>query len=261
MLIDDFYNDSGNMYPRPDVVFKLQNVADYAWHSGFCTSFPKIEDVFSLRRPFMHTWFEFHGRPGLRGAFGIFSMEKFFQEDELFLCRDDYFYGQDGSFMFLGKTIAAYDDLGTHVPLKDCARYYLCDGEERNADAFESLLNLEGILLLALNFLHCKNVTVIEQPLRADEVRVRKAEERDWFEKYYTLQIDPITKILDTKGQAQTKGIKHALHICRGHFKTYGSKGLFGRYPGTYFWPAHVRGDAKRGVIHKDYSIKMGKEN
>jgi hypothetical protein len=47
------------------------------------------------------------------------------------------------------------------------------------------------------------------------------------------------------------------LHICRGHLRTYTEeKPLFGKVIGTFFIPAHLRGDEKVGTVVKDYQLE-----
>jgi hypothetical protein len=47
-----------------------------------------------------------------------------------------------------------------------------------------------------------------------------------------------------------------ALHLVRGHFATYTEAApLFGRQTGTFWRPAHTRGNAEHGVIEKDYEV------
>jgi hypothetical protein len=69
------------------------------------------------------------------------------------------------------------------------------------------------------------------------------------------LNIHPIKKILEIEGQSQKTGLKMALHICRGHFKDFTERGLFGKYHGLYWWDAHARGNAKEGIALKDYRV------
>lgn len=64
-------------------------------------------------------------------------------------------------------------------------------------------------------------------------------------------------QILDTEGEAQSKGLGHALHICRGHFKTFTEASLFGKHTGTYWWESQARGKTARGVVEKDYRIRL----
>lgn len=50
-------------------------------------------------------------------------------------------------------------------------------------------------------------------------------------------------------------GLQRALHICRGHFKTYQDQGLFGKHKGTFWVPMHLRGTAEEGIVRKEYKI------
>jgi len=44
--------------------------------------------------------------------------------------------------------------------------------------------------------------------------------------------------------------------LVRGHFATYTQeRPLFGRYAGTVFIPAHVRGTPEAGIVIKDYAL------
>jgi hypothetical protein len=110
---------------------------------------------------------------------------------------------------------------------------------------------------LALSFMHCKNVRCIE--VKPSE-KLNKATMRRGNPphiKYYTLEIDPMKKVLREEGQIETLGLKRALHITRGHFANYTEgKGLFGKYHGQFWIPQHVKGSASHGIIEKDYSIK-----
>ena len=46
------------------------------------------------------------------------------------------------------------------------------------------------------------------------------------------------------------------LHMCRGHMADYrNGNGLFGKYKGVFFVPAHVRGTPRDGMVIKDYEF------
>lgn len=110
--------------------------------------------------------------------------------------------------------------------------------------------------LLGLSFLHCKNVTRIVHRPEAWHVRgFRKRHGRSPVS-YYTLNIEPMKEVLRREGHSETVGIAKALHICRGHFANYDEKPLFGKYTGTFWKPAHVRGSLKHGAVVKDYAVK-----
>jgi hypothetical protein len=64
----------------------------------------------------------------------------------------------------------------------------------------------------------------------------------------------------DANGGKDGISLAKALHICRGHFKNFDDKPLFGKLTGTYWWQPHVRGTAEAGIVEKDYRIKLGSE-
>jgi hypothetical protein len=101
--------------------------------------------------------------------------------------------------------------------------------------------------------MHCKNVDVrsVDPP-----ERLSKKHERRYgrpLTRYHVLNIEPMRRVLTSEGEAQTKGLRHAMHICRGHFKTYTEEApLFGRHTGTYWWESEARGKPEHGVVEKD---------
>ena len=110
--------------------------------------------------------------------------------------------------------------------------------------------------LLTVSFCHAKNVDVIEVEPNQRMSRSHRKRHGQPLTTYYTLNIDPLRKALDTDGEAATKGLAHALHTCRGHFRTYSSeRPMFGRLAGTYWVSEHSRGDAVLGEIVKDYRV------
>jgi len=115
--------------------------------------------------------------------------------------------------------------------------------------------------LLAIQFMHCKNVRLEENdPNKKMPSRVRRHWEKKCKEplkKYYTLNIEPLKAVLSKEGNIEHNGLKKALHICRGHFKTYDEKGLFGKYKGTFWIPQHTKGDTNQGEVIKNYNVKI----
>jgi len=117
-------------------------------------------------------------------------------------------------------------------------------------------------LLLAISFMHCKNVNVTE------EAPSRNAR-RHWDRlghapliHYRVLDIEPMRHTLRTEGRADEVGLRKALHICRGHFATYSeARPLFGHLAGTFWKPAHVRGSLSSGAVVKDYSVPAPDES
>lgn len=134
------------------------------------------------------------------------------------------------------------------------------DGMERIASVMS-----DGALypsLLALSFLHCKNVELVENDFgqRSPHSNLKKRT-RNPKTKYYTLHIEAMKKVLRTEGDSERAGLSNALHICRGHFKDYSrGGGLFGKYQGLYWWESHVRGSETAGKIEKTYTVHPPKQ-
>ena len=114
-----------------------------------------------------------------------------------------------------------------------------------------SLLHVFG---LGLSFMHCKNVRQVDAvDHRGDRFHRDKKVPAFTFR---TLEIDPMREVLRREGRSDEVGIQKALHICRGHFATYSEeRPLFGRHVGTFWKPDHVRGNAARGVVEKEYTV------
>ncbi len=129
-----------------------------------------------------------------------------------------------------------------------------------SADFQVGLLSLLlPILLMALSFMHCRNVIVRKESPPAPLSRKYQKKTGRPLLQYHVIQIDHMKKVLEREGHASTEGLKKALHICRGHFATYGEEGkglLFGRHAGRFWIPMHVRGKPEQGVVLKDYDVK-----
>jgi hypothetical protein len=111
-------------------------------------------------------------------------------------------------------------------------------------------------VLLAISFMHCKNVQLRkEAPAEALSRNHRRKHGRELV-RFHTLEIEPLRRLLDQNRPAGAHGLRNALHICRGHFKTFSPEApLLGRHTGTYWWAPHMRGSPEEGVVAKDYRI------
>lgn len=116
------------------------------------------------------------------------------------------------------------------------------------------------VSLLALTFLHCKNVQIVRPPPPTKKRLPRKVK----FEsRYHRLRVDAVGRRGGQSRVSET-GIKQSLHIVRGHFREYGSqfgKGkLFGKYSGRFWVASHISGRADVGLVAKDYEINAPEE-
>lgn len=112
---------------------------------------------------------------------------------------------------------------------------------------------------LAMSFMNCKNVKVEKSPPISPALhRARLARGLSPLHRFHVLKIGlPPT---NRRGSVYRGGqTEKALHIVRGHFKTFDAqKPLFGKLTGTWWWPMHRAGAAERGVVEKQYEVRGG---
>jgi hypothetical protein len=130
--------------------------------------------------------------------------------------------------------------------------------DDAREHSHQLLLRPLAAALLTISLMHCKNVDAVEidPPIKLSNRHRR--EHGTPLTRYRVLNIDPMRRVLSRDGQAESAGLRHALHICRGHFKVFTDEApLFGRHTGTYWWAEQLRGDRRHGVVVKDYRIKI----
>jgi hypothetical protein len=110
--------------------------------------------------------------------------------------------------------------------------------------------------LLAISLAHCKNVNLSDGPPIAPKPREMRRHPGFKGTRYKILEIEPMRKIIMDEGDESNNGTVKALHICRGHFKDYRERGLFGKVKGTFWWEQSMRGSASVGRIEKTYSVR-----
>ena len=121
------------------------------------------------------------------------------------------------------------------------------------SEVLTDLQALEFFLLL----LNCKNISTekIDPPAKLNKKR-RKSGKPELFS-YHVLKLNmPSPKRASTKsGEPQ---FHKRIHFCRGHFKEYTAENpLFGKHVGLYWWPAHVKGQNREGIVLKDYELQV----
>jgi hypothetical protein len=132
-------------------------------------------------------------------------------------------------------------------------------GQEENPseEAISGLYPLACVVWMALSLIHCKNTTVrnTHPPFKLAKKQLK--EHGTPRLSYHVLDIKPMRKVLrDEGGMSSGNSAQTAMHICRGHFKDYTDKGLFGKLKGVYWWESNVRGSLDRGIALKDYRVK-----
>jgi hypothetical protein len=113
-------------------------------------------------------------------------------------------------------------------------------------------------LLFMIALLNCKNVSASLSPYPITKPTLKWGKSKQpKGKRYYVLDIEPMRRLMKHEFQGGQITTAKALHLCRGHFKNFDDKPLFGKLKGTYWWQPHVRGAAEAGVVDKDYRIKL----
>jgi hypothetical protein len=147
------------------------------------------------------------------------------------------------------------------IVVNEEGQYYGEYGLDENGEKFcgwEEGRNERNFILpflVAISFMHIKNIGYIERDYPEPVKRKREKRYGKPLKKYKVLDINPAKKVLQTEGNIEKNGLIKALHICRGHFKDYRESGLFGKYKGIYWWDNQVRGNIKSGIVEKQYNI------
>jgi hypothetical protein len=113
------------------------------------------------------------------------------------------------------------------------------------------------VAALAICFCNCAKTKLTEHvaPPKLSRSHERKCGKP--LVRYHTVEIEAVNRVLKA-AVGSGAGIKQALHICRGHFKDYRERGLFGKVKGVFWWDMSVRGSADEGVVVKDYQTVGG---
>lgn len=112
--------------------------------------------------------------------------------------------------------------------------------------------------LLAISFLHCKNVRVDDNQVDKPLAKKWHTRHGQWPAPYKTLVIEPLKAILRTEGRSGEVGVPKAMHICRGHFRDYREgRGLFGKYHQLVWTPSVVRGTKGKQAPPREVQVKI----
>jgi hypothetical protein len=126
---------------------------------------------------------------------------------------------------------------------------------------FEVMFSAICPFLLGISFMHCRNVQKVERKVyRQEKRRVARGDDKPLVV-YKTLVIEPMTRVLRTEGgQAAGTSLPKAMHICRGHFKTFDEKPLFGKHRGMFFWEDQVRAKRSKRAVAKRYDVHPARD-
>lgn len=170
-----------------------------------------------------------------------------------FVARKDNNYTPDALDPWFGLALAADGTQISHAAKwPDVSTYR--DGYKAHTE--KGLVAFASVACATFAFMHCKNVVLAD----ADDL----APKDKWLRRfrlpkltYKTLRIAPMAAIVRKHANDTGQPLDKAMHICRGHFRNYdeSSKGLFGKYHGTFWVPHHVRGNMASGSVVKQYEV------
>lgn len=236
-------------------IFDVQNVHDYyySFPLGSTFSFPNVAPAFESM------WFEWesdHTPDRLMARIGVLMQA--IKKDHGWDVFSMFFshHGEDiGPTRYISRFKS--DASGQLIEMNGYNSWIKFTPYVK-ANEYELLTTAMDVTLqicwLALSFMHCKNVKIIENPPHKSPSGRNKHGPRITFK---TLEIEPMKRILREEGGSEKTGLKRALHICRGHFKDFSNgRGLFGRNHGLYWWDSQVRGKFENGIVFKDYAVK-----
>lgn len=111
-------------------------------------------------------------------------------------------------------------------------------------------------LLMAHSLLSCKNVETEDCVPDAKLSKAAVKRRGQALVRFKTLTIRPMGGKADAAERVSIGGGMTALHLVRGHFKTFTvERPLFGSLVGSYWWSPNVRGKEEAGTIVKDYKV------
>jgi len=113
-------------------------------------------------------------------------------------------------------------------------------------------------ILFGISLCHANNVELYEDEVPAPVQKKRRKSGKNPGKTFKCLDIEPMKKKSRRESEEGESDVERALHICRGHFKTYTEENpLFGQHTGTYWWPMHVRGSEEQGEVEKSYQVNQ----
>ncbi len=263
------------------VVIKADNVAEY-YYMGTDQEEWDGESFPNVAPPFPLAWFEWRNPgssnsngvikplPGGGARMGVVIKSRLvdgtieMQTPPRWLCVAYIYYQQHGATIPLGGIEWGVNEHGglSLFPTPEGPRYAVVPNPQlMGVDVFKEHMKHAGGMLhvpfLAMSFMHCKNVKVLEGPAIPQALqRARERKDKLPLRRYHTLMIEPVRKVVREANGGSHDGLSpKALHIARGHFKDFREHGLFGRHKGTYWWGMQLRGNAGAGEVVKDYQV------
>ncbi|MBI4063443.1 MAG: hypothetical protein HY401_03990 [Elusimicrobia bacterium] len=283
LLASNILDESDKVLLRSALVMKSDNISDYLYHQNQQEDWDLTKDFPNVAPPFERIWIEYsipteshsEGKIVLnkhRPRVGVLiQSEEVSCDGHKWVCKGTIYQKVVGGLLgcrikvkWLVKTNGecCLPPEGLRIELEALAPAVaeaMIQDERFINDAKEWATSHLFVPFLTLSFLHCKNVQLVKSPVNLKLQKARQRRKKPPLIRWHTLTIEPVKRIVAAANNGNSTLTPKALHICRGHFKDFSERGLFGKYKGLYWWDAQVRGASKRGVVLKDYEVHSRK--
>lgn len=278
LLASKILSDSDKALLKSALVLKADNISDYLYHQNRQEDWDLRTDFPNVAPPFEQIWIEY-GIPAESYSEGkvvqnahrprvgvLIQSHEVADAEHKWACRGTIYQKLTGGLVGYRLTV-------TWLVTPDGACRLLPEGlrieleplapsiaeamkdERLISDARRQATTNLFVPFLALSFLHCKNVQMVKNPESPQLQKARRRRGKLPLLRWHTLTIEPVRRIVAAANSGNPALTPKALHICRGHFKDFSERGLFGKYKGLYWWDAQMRGTSKRGTVLKDYDV------
>lgn len=192
------------------------------------------------------------------------NSELFLQEyeDSRWFCYQEISYSTRNRHHHYGAVSLLLDEVGQIVtdfrgkPVAEVAATEWLLGYLNEKKARVNIQRASQPFYFATSLLHCNNVDTYNDEVPDAVRKKRRKTGKNPGKTFKCLDVDPMKNQSKRESGEGESDAERALHICRGHFKTYTEDNpLFGQHTGTYWWPMHVRGSKEQGEVEKSYRV------
>lgn len=206
-------------------------------------------DVEYLKAPYNICWFDYVNYTDEKSTGGLWKRAFLIFCEENVINYAMFLYDKSIGFWYLSPLMIYIKVGAVHNDAYDYIRassLYQSDINLDNPEEMKWMQHDLSVLEVSLRVLNCKNVLteIIPKPIELNKKRKRNGKVEIFS--YHILNISTKTKGKYTDGSIHSLS-HNRIHLCRGHFKQ--------RKTGLYWWQPHVRGQNKKGIVVKDYSV------
>lgn len=189
-------------------------------------------------------------------SYGVMLEFDALDDREGYSIRFSFFY-DDCHLDSDGKAQVVLDNRG-HFDILDGPQYF---PYHRNMGARNNCALYAALLTLTL--MNCRNVQLVDYVPSPETDKKYQQYFGKPITRHKILRINTVRKVYDTERDSNGQNTTpKSWHFVRSHPATYTDAApLLGKLVGTFWRPAHVRGDVKRGMTSKDYDVQAPSEN